>query len=103
MTFDRQKLKQEAIDSALSQINYYINMPRHIKEAACKISETGLGNVAIKQIDENIKKEQEARSNIINSPAHVVSGEITVTGGKLNIPSVSHAMQFLKKSISGMF
>lgn len=93
MTFDRQKLKQEAIDSALSQINYYINMPRHIKEAACKIAETNLGNEVIKQIEENI----------INAPAHVVSGEITVCGGKLNIPSVSHAMQFLKKSISGMF
>lgn len=102
MTFDTQKLKQEAIDSALSQINYYINMPRHIKEAACKIAEGDLGNVAIKQIEENIKKE-EVRPNVINSPAHVVSGEITVTGGKLNIPSVSHAMQFLKKSVSGMF
>lgn len=93
MTFDRQKLKQEAIDSALSQINYYINMPRHIKEAACKIAEGDLGNKVVKQIE----------GNVINTPAHVVSGEITVTGGKLNIPSVSHAMQFLKKSVSGMF
>ena len=63
----------EAINSAYRQINYYSNLPKHIKESASDFELIYPTNFEV---------------NSELSPAHVVAGSITVIEGKLNMPSL---------------
>lgn len=62
------QLDQEALDAAYSQINYYSNVPKHIRGTVSEFKST-------KNVENNELK-----------PAHLLSDKITVKGGKLNIP-----------------
>lgn len=76
-------IDEEAIESALKEIHYYINLPKHIKGRVTELK-------IIKPND----------PNSTSVPAHVVNGTTTVIKGKINIPLLSHGMQFLRKTIS---
>ncbi len=75
------KPDKEIVDSAMSKVHYYSNLPMHIKGMT--------GSLGLKP------------SNITDSafiPAYVVEGTTTVKSGKLNIPLISHTRQFNVKS-----
>ena len=76
-------LDQETIDSAFSQIHYFINIPKHIKGSAVDLSSS--------------------RGSLFHNEgeiAHVIDGAMTVIMGRMNIPTLNHTMQFLKKTSS---
>jgi len=72
-------LDKEALDSAFTQIHYYINMPKHIKGMAIDLK--SIANI---------------RGN--STPAHVAYGATTVIMGKLNIPDLTHVPQFMNRA-----
>ena len=65
MYYDEEKLDQETLDSAYSQINYFSFIPKHIKFIASDLKS---------------KKEEHV------SPSQMFQENITVRAGKLNIP-----------------
>lgn len=82
MNKNQKLLNKEAIESALKEIHYYSNLPKHIKG---RVSE-------LKDIKPNTLNENPM-------PAHVVAGAVTVIMGKLNIPTLTRSKSFLKKSV----
>ena len=75
MDFMQAQLDQEAVDSANRQINYYSNLPKHIKG---RVSELHYPNTS---------KQNNDSTDGFGIPAHVVNGTITVISGKLNMPN----------------
>ena len=73
------ELDFEALESATSEINYYANLPKHIKGRVLEM----------KDIKSNVDMPQ---------PAHVVNGAITVIGGKLNMQDLKYSKQFTKRT-----
>ncbi|MBI3590616.1 MAG: hypothetical protein HY094_04470 [Candidatus Melainabacteria bacterium] len=74
-------IDQEAVESALKQIHYYNNLPKHIKG---RVSELG---------------SPQPNNLVATSPAHVIDGTMTVIRGKMNIPTFSQTEQFLKRTL----
>lgn len=82
MDLKEQKADKETVESANKQINYYNNLPRHIKGMAKELNfNNGVPNDSC-------------------GPAHVVNGMTTVIMGKLNIPSIVSPSKFLNKQIN---
>ncbi len=76
MNFMDIQLDEETLESAYEQINYYANLPKHIKGIVGELKDL-----------KPFKFEH-------NRPAHIVSGTITVLSGKLNIPVVTEMNTF---------
>lgn len=76
MNFMETQFDMEAFESAISQINYYINIPSFIK------GNTPSGKI----IEEEIEEENNGQKADLFNPAHVVNGAITVINGRLNMP-----------------
>lgn len=70
------QLDQEALDNTYSQINYFSNIPKHIKNIVSTFE----------------KFEQEDSKAV--KPAHVVNDRVTVIGGKLNMPIFTEVNEF---------
>lgn len=78
-------LDNEAAQLAYMQINYYVNIPKHIKGSVVEI--TGL--------EPNVSN-KDGTCDV----AFVVSGTTTVVCGKLNMPTLHYRQQFNEQSIS---
>ncbi len=72
------ELDKETIESAFTQIHYYRNLPKHIKEGS-NVSRYGCPG----------------EEPSFSLPAHVVEGTTTVIGGRLNIPALTQVPQFM--------
>ena len=79
MDTEETQLDIEALESATSEINYYANLPKHVKGKVLEM----------KDIKSNID---------MPKPAHVVNGAITVIGGKLNMPDLKYPKQFTRRT-----
>lgn len=75
MSFWDTQLDQETIDSTDEQINFYSNIPKHIRGIAKELKLIEY-KTPVTETDYSFK------------PAHVVANMITVRSGKLNIPSL---------------
>ncbi len=76
MNFMDIQLDQEALDETYSQINYFSNIPKHIKNIVSKY---------------DVLKEDSPTSI---KPAHLVNERITVINGKLNMPNCTESNEF---------
>ena len=74
------KIDQEAIESAVKQIHYYSNLPKHIKGRVTQLN--------------NIKSNEG-----MPKPAHLIEGVLTVIMGKMNIPSINYRKQFINHNV----
>ena len=70
------QLDQEALDRTYSQINYFSNIPKHIKNMVSNFD----------------KFEQEDLKSA--KPAHLLTARMTVIGGKLNMPVFTEVNEF---------
>jgi len=70
------QLDQEALDRTYSQINYFSNIPKHIKNMVSNFDK-------FEQEDSKAAK-----------PAHSLAARITVIGGKLNMPVFTEVNEF---------
>lgn len=69
MDFTEEQFDLEAYESAVNQINYYINIPSYIK---------GTGP----------KEDSQNKADLLYIPARVISGWTTVINGRLNMPKL---------------
>jgi hypothetical protein len=74
------QLDQEALDRTYSQINYFSNIPKHIKNMVTNFD----------------KFEQEDSKAV--KPAHIVNQRMSVIGGKLNMPVFTEVNEFTQHS-----
>ena len=79
MDIKETQLDMEAVESATNEINYYANLPKHIRGIVSEM----------KDIKSNTD---------MPKPAHVVNGAVTVIGGKLNMPDLKYSKQFTKRT-----
>ena len=75
----------EAVESTIKQINYYLNLPAHIKRRASEL----------KDVKPNVFSSENSM------PAHLIDGANTVIRGKMNIPVLNH-VTFTHESIEDL-
>lgn len=80
MYFMDVQLDQEALDAAYSQINYFSNVPKHIRGTVSEFK-------SIKTVEVGEFK-----------PAHSLAEKVTVVSGKVNIPTFTETNEFSEKN-----
>lgn len=78
MDFMEVELDEEALEAASNQINYFNNIPKHIRGIVAKLNEA-----------EPYVPTSDQEAGYSFNPATVIEGLITVKNGVLNIPTVA--------------
>lgn len=83
MYFMELNLDQETVDFAYTQINYFTNLPKHIRGTAQELK--GIRPV-------NLELEGAC-------PASLIKDQTTVIKGKLNIPNLTYKQHFKEEKV----